>query len=201
MVLNRRGLLDDRTTAQRQADTLVALIHDAIQNGNAPRIGGEAPTLVVTITNEELTKHATTGAGTALLEHSGDPIPAHIAARIMCDGYLQACVLDSNGLPLKLGRTRRTHTRHQRRAILSAYPGGCQNPHCHAPPGFTEIHHPIWWSNGGRTDALNGVPLCQHCHTELHAGRLRCELGQDGRWHIVPTIPLRPRTGPRIAIG
>ncbi|WP_156253083.1 HNH endonuclease signature motif containing protein [Pseudactinotalea terrae] len=192
--LNRRGMVDDRTTAQRQADTLVGLITDAIKQGDAPRIGGDAPTLVVTITNEELTKHATTGAGTAHLEHSGEPVPAHVAARIMCDGYLQACVLGKDGLPLQLGRARRSHTRHQRRAILAAYTGGCQNPRCHAAPGFTEIHHPIWWSRGGHTDALNGVPLCQHCHAELHAGRLRCELGEDGRWHILPAIPLRSRT-------
>lgn len=190
--LRRQGLDDDRTTAQRQADTIVGLVTRAMELTDAPRIGGDAATVVVTISAAELAEHARTGAGTARLERSGELVPAHMAARIICDGYLQVCVLGEDGLPLKLGRARRSHTRHQRRAILTAYPGGCQNPGCHAPPGFTEIHHPVWWS-AGATDTDNGVPLCQHCHAEVHAGRLRCLRDDAGRWLVVPTLRLRSR--------
>ncbi|WP_420111981.1 DUF222 domain-containing protein [Pseudactinotalea sp.] len=189
--LARRGQRDDRTTAQRQADTLVGLISAAAADASSPRIGGEAATLMVTITESELDKHAAGQRGIAHLASTGEPVPAHVAARVLCDGYLQACVLDDAGLPLKLGRARRSHTRHQRRAILAAYPGGCQNAGCHAPPGFTEIHHPVWWSEGGTTDTDNGIPLCQHCHTEVHAGRLRCVRDTDGRWRAAPTLQLR----------
>lgn len=191
--LNRHGRLDERTTAQRQADTLVGIVTAAMTDPDAPRIGGESATLMITITEAELAEHASTGGGTAHLDQTGEPIPAHVAARLICDGYLQACLLGEDGLPLKLGRARRSHTRHQRRAILTAYPGGCQNPGCHAPPSFTEIHHPVWWSDGGRTDTDNGVPLCQHCHIEVHAGRLRCERGSDGRWYVVPSWQPRGR--------
>lgn len=191
--LHRHGRLDDRSTAQRQADTLVGLITRAMELADAPRIGGEAATLVVTISESELAEHARTGAGVARLDQSGEQIPAHVAARILCDGHIQACLLNDDGLPLKLGRARRSHTPHQRRAILTAYPGGCQNPGCHAPPGFTEIHHPVWWSQGGETDVENGIPLCQHCHIELHAGRLRCVRDGKGRWLVVPSVRLRGR--------
>ena len=190
--LHRRGRLDERSTAQRQADTLIGLVMTAIEQPGAPRIGGEAATLMVTITSAELDRHATSGGGAAHLS-SGEPVPAHVAARIICDGYLQACVLDESGLPLKLGRASRSHSRHQRRAILAAYPGGCQNPGCQAPPGYTEIHHPIWWSRGGDTDTENGIPLCQHCHTLLHTGHLTCTRNRQGRWRVEATLPLRSR--------
>jgi hypothetical protein len=190
---NRTGNDDTRTSAQRQADTLVGLAMRAAELADAPRIGGEAPTLVVTITADQLNEHAATGGGTARVEHSGDAVPAHVAARIICDGLIQTCLVDDVGLPLKLGRARRIHTKHQRRAILLAYPGGCQNPHCGAPPGFTEIHHPVWWSHDGPTDADNGFPLCPYCHSEVHAGRLTCVRDAKGRWIVVPTLSLRPR--------
>lgn len=195
----RTGNDDTRTSAQRQADTLVGLAMRAAELTSAPRIGGEAPTLVVTITADQLREHAATGGGTAQVEHSGDAVPAHVAARIICDGLIQTCLLDDAGLPLKLGRARRSHTRHQRRAILLAYPGGCQNPGCDAPPGFTEIHHPVWWSHDGPTDTDNGVPLCQHCHAEVHAGRLICVRGAGGRWTVRPTVALPPRASLRWA--
>lgn len=184
---------DERTTPQRQADTIVGLVARAMEESDAPRIGGEAATLVVTITPDQLRAHAESGRGTAHLEHTGDAVPAHVAARMICDGHVQVCLLDEAGLPLRLGRARRTHTVHQRRAIFAAYPGGCQNPSCHAPPGFTEIHHPVWWSRGGGTDTENGIPLCQHCHIEVHAGRLECVRGPSGRWRVVPTARLRSR--------
>jgi len=193
------GHSDCRSSAQRQADTLVGLVTRAAELAEAPRIGGDAPTLVVTITADQLTEHAATGGGIALLEHSGDAVPAHVAARIICDGLIQTCVLDEAGLPLKLGRARRSHTRHQRRAILTSYPGGCQNPGCEAPPGFTEIHHPIWWSNDGPTDTDNGIPLCQHCHAEVHAGRLVCFREPSGRWAVAPRVSLPPRARLRLA--
>ncbi|GAB2605441.1 HNH endonuclease signature motif containing protein [Pseudactinotalea suaedae] len=193
------GSSDDRSSAQRQADTLVGLVTRAAELAEAPRIGGDAPTLVVTITADQLTEHAATGGGIAHLQHSGDALPAHVAARIICDGLIQTCVLDEAGLPLKLGRARRSHTRHQRRAILTSYPGGCQNPGCEAPPGFTEIHHPIWWSDDGATDTDNGIPLCQHCHGEVHAGRLVCFREPSGRWAVAPRLSLQPRGRLRLA--
>lgn len=193
------GSSDQRSSAQRQADTLVGLAARAAELAGAPRIGGDAPTLVVTITADQLNEHATSGGGVAHLEHSGDAVPAHVAARIICDGLVQTCVLDDAGLPLKLGRARRSHTRHQRRAILTSYPGGCQNPGCDAPPGFTEIHHPIWWSDDGPTDTDNGLPLCQHCHGEVHAGRLTCVREPSGRWRVEPHVPLRRRLQPALA--
>ncbi|WP_420113319.1 DUF222 domain-containing protein [Pseudactinotalea sp.] len=189
--LPRRGQVDDRTTAQRQADTLLGLLTSAMALGDAPTVGGSPAGLVVTISESELAEHAQTGGGTARLDQSGEIVPAHVAAKIICDGYLQGCVLNEDGLPLKLGRSRRLHTTHQRRAILTAYPGGCLNQYCDAPPGFTEIHHPVWWSNGGETDVTNGIPVCQHCHTEIHAGRLRCVQDSAGRWHLEPTLAHR----------
>lgn len=191
--VGQSGTGDDRSSAQRQADTLVGLTTRAAELAGAPRIGGDAPTLVVTITADQLNEHAASGGGVAHLEHTGDAVPAHVAARIICDGLIQTCVLDDAGLPLKLGRARRSHTRHQRRAILTSYPGGCQNPGCHAPPGFTEIHHPIWWSDDGPTDIDNGLPLCQHCHGEVHAGRLVCVREPAGRWRVEPCVTLQPR--------
>ncbi len=46
---------------------------------------------------------------------------------------------------------------------------------------ITQIHHIIWWENGGITAIINGVPLCSTHHHLVH----------EGQW----TVNYNPTTG------
>ena len=62
---------------------------------------------------------------------------------------------------LNLGRSIRTFTAAQRRAIL-ARDGGCRG--VRRPARECDIHHVIPWEDGGLTDIDNGVAMCRRCH-------------------------------------
>lgn len=71
---------------------------------------------------------------------------------------------------LNVGRTRRSSTLRQRRAVLARQKGVCATPGCRHT--HLEIHHTIWWSKGGTTDLDLLIGLCVRCHHLLHRGLL-----------------------------
>ena len=124
-----------------------------------------------------------------------------IAARYLCDGFVQTLVQDESGHPLRMGRRQRLFTKAQRRAII-ARDRHCRAPGCTAPPGWCETHHITLWSHGGRTDVDNGILLCQHHHTEVHRGALTIVRAREADPEAAiepPPAPRarRPRTRPR----
>lgn len=157
---------DERTLQQRRMDALadVAAHYAATE---APRICDEAPTLVITVSEDALHGRADRLADLATLQRSGLPVPVHVAARILCDGFVQTVVQRSVGEPLRLGRRRRLFSMSQRRAIV-ARDRHCRAPGCTAPPAWCETHHVVRWADGGRTDVANGILLCRFHHAEVH---------------------------------
>lgn len=179
--------IDDRTRGQKMADALIAMIRGAVERAGVPRVGGEAPTVVLHMTQEAVDATAAGQPGrTATIERTGELVPIAIAAAIACDGYLQSVVLGADGQPLSLGRTQRFFKRGQRRA-LAARDGGCRAPGCDAPVGWCDAHHIIPWSEGGRTDITNGILLCPHHHHEVHRGMLEV-VWASGGWIVAPKV-------------
>jgi hypothetical protein len=87
---------------------------------------------------------------------------------VACAGGFVPIVFDDHGHPLKLGRTQRLFTEHQR-AVLSAIWGGCAHPDCDRPPSWTEAHHiDEWHRDGGATDVDDGILFCRHHHLLVH---------------------------------
>ena len=72
-----------------------------------------------------------------------------------------------------MGRTVRSFTLTQRRAISIQYPH-CAFPGCTIAAPRCRMHHLDWWDHDGPTDLGNGIPLCRHHHHLPH------ELG----WHV-----------------
>ncbi|NYD58054.1 hypothetical protein BKA08_002292 [Nocardioides marinisabuli] len=150
--------------------------------------GANALTLLVTMTAEDLTRDlAATGdldpttwpdwhgpheTGTAKLD-TGTRVAAGDLRRLACEAGLVPAVLNSQSVPLDLGRTKRLHTHHQRKALALVH-DTCAIGTCERPFAWTEIHHLLPWSHHGDTDLDNGIPLCSWHHHRAH----------DPRWHL-----------------
>ena len=106
------------------------------------------------------------GLGAARLE-TGDHLSAGEARRLACNAGLVPAVLGTASAPLDLGRETRLHTKAQRHA-LSLTHDSCAVTGCERPFAWTEIHHPHPWSQGGRTDLANALPLCFFHHRRAH---------------------------------
>jgi hypothetical protein len=94
-------------------------------------------------------------------------------------------LLDEHEVPLAHGRTHRTATAAQRRA-LAIRDGGCSFPSCATPAAWSDAHHIHHWLDGGGTDLDNVILLCGHHHRLLHHSDWGARLGADRRPEFVP---------------
>lgn len=180
-------LVDPRSTEQQRIDALEMVVRCYAESPDAPRTGGEAPSIVIVTTEDGLEGRATRPEDVPHLERSGDPVPPSLAAKILCDGVIRVANQDANGEILNLGRKHRLFTPAQRRAI-AVRDRQCRAPGCSAPVRWCEVHHALQWNEGGPTDVRHGLLLCSFHHHEVHRGRLALINGSSGRWHVVPAL-------------
>lgn len=135
--------------------------------------------------------------GTVGLPWTNSAVPASVARRWACDatvtpllarllgrsrqrvsarelqgigsGALTRLPGDPVWLPLDVGRTQRTATPAQLKA-LALRDGGCIHPGCSRSTVYCQAHHVVHWVDGGATDLTNLVLLCRHHHRTLHQG-------------------------------
>jgi len=115
---------------------------------------------------------------------TGGPSPGGPAARISA----MAATLFGTRIPLAVGRTARTATPAQRRA-LAVRDRGCLIPGCSIPAEACQTHHVTEWASGGSTDISNLVLLCWAHHRQVDLAM----------WSITPNRgggpPPRPAPG------
>jgi hypothetical protein len=93
---------------------------------------------------------------------------------------------DEHEQPLDLGRDQRFFNRRQCR-VLAVRWGGCAAPGCNRPPSWTEAHHIVpWRRDGGKTDILDGVPLCRHHHLLFHNNGWEIVRDEESRYWLIP---------------
>jgi hypothetical protein len=82
---------------------------------------------------------------------------------------LAALLFDGPRIPLAVGRTSRTATLAQRKA-LAARDGGCIIPGCQIPAENCQAHHVQDWAAGGASDIENLALLCWTHHRQVDLG-------------------------------
>ncbi len=118
-------------------------------------------------------------AGRPAIVDGDGVLSAEAARRLACDADIARVLTDADGVVVDLGRTVRTATADQWRA-LRLRDRGCTWPGCDRPPGWCQSHHIVWWENGGLTDISNMTLLCNHHHHRVHDHGWSVERQDDG---------------------
>jgi hypothetical protein len=171
---------DTRTAGQKRADVLHTVFAAQARASDVPTMGGAHPTVIVTVTRENLDART----GTAWIDGEVEPLSAAAAARVADSGGYQEVELGPNGEVISLGRTQRCFSPAQRRA-LAVRDRGCVIPGCDIPARWCEAHHVEAHRDGGPTDLGNAALLCWFHHHDIDDGpyRLRMVAGMpEVRW-------------------
>lgn len=192
---------DERTRTQKQHDALASALTIAARSGELPTIGGAAPTLVVSVRSEDLSR----GRGFAHVDGCEEPVSLAVARQVACTGAVQRVEVGENGRILALGIADRVFAAPQRKAI-TLRDGGCVIPGCHVPAAWCEIHHVREAARGGPTHTDNGVLLCWFHHRTIDAGVWKVRMNRgvpevrgptwwdpSARWHAVTKSPVALR--------
>jgi hypothetical protein len=109
--------------------------------------------------------------------------------------------IERDGLPLSVGRARRSVPPRLRRALEARDEGACRFPGCEQRRHL-DAHHRTHWAQGGETSLANLVLLCFHHHRLVHEGGYTIEDDPAGglrfrnRYGVLcPSVPPRPPPG------
>ena len=152
----------DRIPYRRKLGHAFCALLEHLDPARLPAHGGDATTLMVTITLDSLRNRL--GTGTIV---GGEPLSASAVRRLACTAGVVPVVLGGKGEILALGRTRRLYSPAQRKA-MRLRDQRCRAEGCTVPAARTEAHHLHPWSKGGRTDLDDGICLCSHHHHRAH---------------------------------
>jgi len=147
----------------RGADALVALAETFAEHGLSDSSADRFRVMV----HVDQAALAGDAAGTSELE-AGPGLSTDTARRIACDCSLLA-LWEEDGIPVKLGRTRRTISPALRRA-LKARDQHCVFPGCTSKRRL-DGHHVVHWAEDGATEPENVTLLCRRHHRLVHEGR------------------------------
>jgi hypothetical protein len=181
-----------RTLSQRRGEGLVKLAQHYLDRRTDPQAPGRAvPSVTVVFTPEH--------DRWLLEDHRCDiegfgPVPFDTVARLACDARTAWLTMNGEREVLNMGRTTRTVTPAQRRAVI-VRDRHCRFPGCRAPARWCDVHHLVEWDEGGPTDLANLVLLCRRHHVAVHEGRKRLVRDRDGTYRVEPKRRRRERWG------
>nr|WP_269204597.1 HNH endonuclease signature motif containing protein [Motilibacter deserti] len=170
------GSEDLRLSGERQLDALVELCRRALDRGDLPDLGGDKPHVTLVVDLATLRQESVWG-GSSASALWGASLGRDALLRLCCDSSVSTVVSDGLavgrldpaalgalrdgqgrlsglGLPLASGRTIRSVSPAQRRALVMR-DGGCVFPACARSPGFSDAHHVVHWAHGGDTELAN----------------------------------------------
>ncbi|MFP3915226.1 MAG: DUF222 domain-containing protein [Actinomycetota bacterium] len=160
---------DSRPASNRRAEALSEICRQWLDHG-APQHGGVRPHVNMVVDLETLLGRM---GKRCELEHVGTITP-ETARRILCDASVSRIITDAESMPLDVGRSSRTVTPAQRRALI-VRDGGCRVQGCDRPPSWCDVHHREAWFLGGETNIEDLVLVCRPHHTMIHDGVVQIE--------------------------
>jgi hypothetical protein len=116
---------------------------------------------------------------------TGELLTAENVRRIMCNANLHPLHIDGDGIPLRLGRSRRLASPAQWLALI-ARDGGCVGENCTVPPEWCDAHHLEYWELRGLTDLENLCLLCPFHHEQVHHHGWEPRIADDGHVELIP---------------
>jgi hypothetical protein len=148
----------------RRADALVALCSGTPAEED---VSGRATVVVHAPLAALLEANGAAPAGMDGCEtEAGAPVPRRTVERLLCNARIEAVVTDQAGRVVALGRGTRRPPAWMLRQVRYR-DRGCRFPGC-GTRAFTEAHHLVWWSRGGRTELDNLLLICSFHHKLLH---------------------------------
>lgn len=158
----------ERVPAHKAHARAFAALLELLDPDRLPEHGGDATTVVVTMTIEQLLADLAIAGLVSTSNADGEiAISAEEARRLACNAGLVPVVLGSKGQPLDVGRSSRLYRAPQRRAIRLR-DRRCRAEGCTIPAAWCEVHHWVPWASGGRTNVADGVSFCSHHHHLVH---------------------------------
>jgi hypothetical protein len=166
----------DRSAAWRRGEALVELV----AAGAASSGGGLArPSVVVVVDDVLAASQAAVAPLGSICEIDGaGRVLADTARRLACDSMVTLASTTS-GVLLDLGRTHRSATAAQRKALLLR-DQGCVFPGCDRAADWCEAHHIQPWEHEGETNLGNLALLCSRHHHLVHEGGFGFTRARDG---------------------
>ncbi len=171
---------DQRPQVQRLHDALEEACARLLKSDDQPSVGGIPASVIVTIGVDDLL--AKTGLAEAA---DGSQLTSDQLLRIADEADIWPTIIDRNGVPLALGRSRRLASAGQTMALI-ARDAGCSFPGCTHPPQWCDRHHILDWILGGLTDLENLTLLCRYHHTHFLQKGWTCRINADGLPEWIP---------------
>jgi Domain of unknown function (DUF222) len=185
-------IADERLYGQRLHDGFEDACGRLLRLADRPATGGAPASVILTIGVEDLLAKA------GIAETSdGSQVSAAQLLRIADEAEIWPTIIDRNGVPLALGRTRRIASRGQTMALI-VREGGCSFPGCDHAPQWCDRHHIIDWIDGGPTDLGNLTLLCTYHHTHFLQKGWTCRINVAGLPEWIPPRWIDPQQRPQL---
>ncbi|MGH2730436.1 MAG: DUF222 domain-containing protein [Actinomycetota bacterium] len=187
--LVQRNLMHADMASGRAADALVVIAETALSS-TASSSSSDRYQVVIHVDHDSLTEDT----GHTCEVEPGMGISSETARRVTCDCSI-VTLLEKDGVPMNMGRKRRTISPSLRRAVV-ARDGHCVFPGC-MRRAYTQAHHVRHWTkDGGHTSLENVYLLCWTHHRLVHEGGYRMEIPEPGKpifyrpdGEVVPSTP------------
>jgi hypothetical protein len=157
-----------------QADALVEMCAERGRRDAGASFGGSPANVVVHVdvgllaedqSNARPNAKGRSCDGHGAIEGLG-PISAEVARRLCCDAKISVSLDASDGSCLDLKPLQRYPSAAQRTEIRRR-DNGCRFPGC-AFTNYTDVHHMVLFTKGGKTTLDNLITLCSSHHHAVH---------------------------------
>ncbi len=170
---------EDRIPQHRRRGHAFGALLEHLDPDKLPRHGGDATTVMVTISLDALKADLSSGGTVDGDPDAGSNLSASAIRRMACTANIVPVVLGGQGEILDLGRSRRIFQPPQRKAMLLR-DKQCRAEGCTIPGRWCEAHHDQPWSEGGKTDLNHGRLYCSYHHHRAHDPRYTAEKLPNG---------------------